>query len=49
MSTPPDILLARALSHFERAQLELDSNNDVTSAAEWIDKGLALVKEVLER
>lgn len=46
--TPADVLLVRVISHFERAHLELDAG-DIQSAAEWIEKGLALVREVVER
>lgn len=47
MSTPPNVLLVRAVSHMDRALLELNHNRDIQAGAEWIEKGLALVKEVL--
>lgn len=52
MSAPADVLLLRAISHFDRAQLELAVPNagqqQAQVAAQWIERGIALVKEALE-
>lgn len=48
MSTPAEILLVRALSHLERASLELQAGK-VSDAADFMEKGIALVREVVER
>lgn len=47
MSIPADILLARALSHLERATLELQVGN-VDVATEYIHKGVTLVEEAIQ-
>lgn len=45
---PTDVLIVRALSHLERAQLELTLEWP-NSAAEFVEKGVDLLREVLER
>lgn len=46
---PNDILLIRAISAFERAQLELAQAGPLGAqdAADWIEKGIRLVQEAL--
>lgn len=47
MTAPTAILLARALSHLERAQLELGAGNAI-EASDYIHKGITLIEEVLK-
>lgn len=47
---PTDVLLVRALNHFERAKLELEAGHmfDPIATADAIDKGMALLRQVMD-